>query len=1029
MEHYHGGFYLIGERDIKDFGGVALHLRHENGMEVLHLKCGDFENLFAFVFRTPVMDSKGLPHIMEHSVLCGSQKYPLKEPFVNLMNMSVNTFLNAMTYPDMTVYPASSVNIKDYYNLMSVYADAVFFPLLTENAFMQEAHRLELDEKGGASIQGVVYNEMKGAYSSFASVASDAQIAAMMAGTCYERDFGGDPLEVARLTYQEFKDFHKKYYRPSNCLLFLYGNESTENQLDFLESNFLNRLKETSIVCRDDIKRMMQSVPFTKQVTVQKDGPDSDTSGKAVTLNYRVARMPYTLEDMIKSSFLMQLLAGNDASPVAKALNESSLGDRLMCGINANVSDYILYFGLGGVAEGNDGKVKDLILKELMSVKKAGFTADDINGAILAIDFALREKVRTADGPFSLFLMEKVSSFWAHGSDPVCVLPRIDAFESFKEKLRSFGSGSAEDQSAFCVSLLEKMVLENKDSAFSVVSPKASYIRVRGEKERDLTDELFKAADKGALKKRLKELHEAQGKKESADEAACIPSLLIKDLSPEIDPIATDIFLYNGSDILPAKTAHTSSTDAPSNVAGAGDNGIPLITSRAETNGIVYFKMLFPADVLPKEDLPYLNLLGAASFCTGANGKKWDEAIRELSYCTGGVAAAAMTGTPYNSELSRAYFESVKQYNFIGRDWMCFSFKTPREYLGSALPLFTSMLLHLDFSDENRLKTIINEEYDDIRSSIIPGGARAALMRSRCSLTRENALDEIWNGISQLFTMRRIANAPASETGARLTDIMKKIIDGGTLVHITADNDSMKKTALIITGENSPLRHFKPLLPRKSTVDDKALYDLTLLRGQTPDMNNITYTLKSQVGFAAMCYRAADMGCPPLALDYERDAAATALCRYLESNVLWEAIRTKGGAYGANASVNSRSAIASFSTYRDPKPYRSLEAIKECIDSLTQKNFLDEEVKHLITGSYSDFVEPLSPYRYGAQGLINALYGITNDDRKNMLKALLALNKEMLHNETCALKKSMDLGVISSVIAQDAIGTAIDLGL
>ncbi|MDY2843468.1 MAG: insulinase family protein, partial [Treponema sp.] len=207
-------FKVLNVFDVADYHSKAVYLRHEKtGLEVVHLFNDDEENLFAFSFRTPNSKSNGAAHIIEHSVLCGSEKFPLKDPFVNLSNQSVKTYLNAMTYPDKTVYPASSIAKEDYLNLMNVYGDAVFFPKLQREIFMQEAHRLEVDENENVSVQGVVYNEMKGNYSSFDSVANDAVTLSLLKNSVYQKDSGGDPLEIPSITYDEFKAFHKKWYR------------------------------------------------------------------------------------------------------------------------------------------------------------------------------------------------------------------------------------------------------------------------------------------------------------------------------------------------------------------------------------------------------------------------------------------------------------------------------------------------------------------------------------------------------------------------------------------------------------------------------------------------------------------------------------------------------------------------------------------------------------------------------------------------------------------------------------------------
>ena len=230
------GFRVLDATPIEEMGAVGVYAVHEkSGCELFHVCCEDEENLFAFAFATPPENSKGTAHIIEHSVLCGSERFPLKDPFIVLAGQSVKTFLNAMTYYDKTVYPASSISRADYFNVMAVYGDAVFFPLLEEWTFLQEGRRFEVQSDGSLAVQGVVFNEMKGNYSSFDSVAADWTVRALFEGTAYGYDSGGEPECIPDLTYEEFKAFHKRNYHPSNCRIFLYGDIPTEEQMAFLD--------------------------------------------------------------------------------------------------------------------------------------------------------------------------------------------------------------------------------------------------------------------------------------------------------------------------------------------------------------------------------------------------------------------------------------------------------------------------------------------------------------------------------------------------------------------------------------------------------------------------------------------------------------------------------------------------------------------------------------------------------------------------------------------------------------------------
>ena len=384
-------------------------------MNRYHILAEDKENLFAFAFRTFAKNSKGMAHIMEHSVLCGSEKYPLKEPFTTLNATCINTFLNALTYPDKTVYPAASTIRKDYFTMMDVYADAVFFPLLEHATFLQEGHRLELDEKGKLSIQGVVYNEMKGSYSSFQPVAYSKQINAMFPDCFASYESGGDPLEIPSLTYEEFLDFHKKFYAPDNCLLYLYGDIPTSEQLDFLNEKLIFRL-EKKYNCTGVIKNAESTLPLIKPEikklqklkkrnsvdieTIYDVAPETGASGNLVTLNY------YSGKADIEKYFLSEVLFGNDSSPLSVILKESGLGDDEQCYNFGQFQEEFYTIGLWNVKKGDEEKLFELIQKSLQDIYEKGVAQVDIDSAVILhhdlVHIAHLQKIR----PFEVIFLQ-----------------------------------------------------------------------------------------------------------------------------------------------------------------------------------------------------------------------------------------------------------------------------------------------------------------------------------------------------------------------------------------------------------------------------------------------------------------------------------------------------------------------------------------------------------------------------------------------------------------------------------------------
>ena len=479
-------FKVLNVFDVADYHSKAVYLRHEKtGLEVVHLFNGDEENLFAFSFRTPNPKSNGAAHIIEHSVLCGSEKFPLKDPFVNLSNQSVKTYLNAMTYPDKTVYPASSIAKEDYFNLMNVYGDAVFFPKLQREIFMQEAHRLEVDENGNVSVQGVVYNEMKGNYSSFDSVANDAVTLSLLKNSVYQKDSGGDPLEIPSITYDEFKAFHKKWYRADNCLVFLYGNISTAEQLDFIQEKFLDRIEERnsdfSYSEKTGEKNLEEFLNYVKSDSLKNpaydeyEGPAGDNEkGSTVLVSWDLGQA----ENCVKNTenlVLAGILANHDGSPFQKSLLESGLGEDTapQSGFSSSFYNKIFTIGLRGVKKSDAKKVEDVILKTLEKIVKDGVSKKDIATTLMGMEISQRE-IKRAGGPFSLALAIRIVSGWAYGYDISNQIRSRKVLDEIKEKI--------ENSDSYLLNLIKQKFLGNKSRVLSVITPSKKYSKRRVER-------------------------------------------------------------------------------------------------------------------------------------------------------------------------------------------------------------------------------------------------------------------------------------------------------------------------------------------------------------------------------------------------------------------------------------------------------------------------------------------------------------------------------------------------------------------
>ncbi len=961
-------FEVLNVFEVADYHSTAIHLRHKKtALEVFHLLNDDSENLFAFAFRTPNTKSTGLAHIIEHSVLCGSEKYPLKDPFVTMSNQSVKTYLNAMTYSDKTVYPASSIAKADYFNLMSVYGDAVFFPRLDREIFMQEAHRFEVDDKGGVSIQGVVYNEMKGSYSSFDSVAADISLASLLKGSIYEKDSGGDPLEIPDVTYEDFLNFHKTWYRPDNCFVFLHGNIPTEEQLDFLQEQFLSRLEkkfpdidvsEAAIKKRiSDFRKLVTPEKINEPFVLYAEGPSGDgEESNTVLVNWLLGRAENALSATEKV-VLTGILCNHDGSPLQKALLESSLGEDLapQNGLFSSIFTSTLTLGLRGVKKGDERKVEKVVLDTIKKLVEDGISQKDVESTLTTLEFSHRE-IKRGNGPFALSLMARPIYGWLYGDG----IENQIRLRSHLDEIRA----KIEEDSSYLKNLFKKLLLENKSRSLVVVAPSKNYTKKREKAEKERVADFLKHTSIEEIKAENDKLHSFQ---QSDDDTTCLPHLtpedFITDGKPMMNRPETEIDFLEGYD--------TSS--------------VPFIKNVENTNGIIYLDIGFPADVLSPKDYP---LLPAFADCVTECGWKdldWAKSAEECALNTGGLGVNLLTMEGPDTENAR---KLSQKYNWIKRDWVIFRMSMLEEKSAEALALLSDCLTGVDFSDEKRVQDILTESRNDFEASVIPDGHTFVSNRVWCNLSRKNAVDEIWNGLSQYFSIKRIASAPISETLHSFKRIFKEIKNGGAFIHVTAENSGFEKINSMLPSFIDTVGLSAPKNP--FACNDEDFYALTKIEGEvSADSDSELFVTSSQVGYAAECIPASR---------YEDEASFTEeVCtHWLSNNLLWEKIRTIGGAYGAFCNAEPMVGALIFATYRDPNPFDSCDAFELCLKEASELDFSEEEVVCAIMGCYSHFIQPQSPKGRGSSALTRLLYGICDEDREKKILGILHSNPENL---------------------------------
>jgi hypothetical protein len=928
----HPAYEILSESELPEYRCRGTLFRHrKTGCELYRLEAEDEENVFAFAFRTRPRDDSGVAHIVEHSVLCGSERFPVKDSFLVMARRSLATFMNAFTYPDKTVYPAASAVEADYFNLMDVYGDAVFFPRLTEDTFLQEAHRQEIDDEGNLDIKGVVYNEMRGDYSSSESLATTASYTSLFSpGHPYSFDSGGDPEEILKLDYAGFKAFWARHYQPSNCRIFLYGNIAAEKQLDFLDRRFLSRF-DAQVV--DSEIPIQGPVLEPKRVEVPyplAEGADSATS---VIVNWLTVPVTDGTE-ALAMEVLAQLLIGHDGAALSKALRDSGLGEDLspQCGLDTSFRQIIFSAGLRGAKRGDEATIEALIMDSVESAAAEGFSPEALDAAMHGIVFANRE-IRRGSGAYGLRLFNRAARGWLHGASPETTL-------SFETPMADLKARMAADP-RYIESLALSLIVRNPHRSTVTVYPEAGLLeRRRAERDAELAAKAagLSAAQKKAIKERGAALAEAMARPDSPEEIATLPSLKKIDLPRKVESIRRERTRIAGHEAL----IH------------------PLFT-----NGIVYLDLAFPLDSLPREALAWLPLALRFTIGAGLAGESYDSVAQRLARCAGGFSAILDSGTTASGDETRSF--------------AVFRLKALVERFPQAIELALSLLTGADYGDQKRIEDIYAELRNDVVSAVVPAGNAFAQTRAASYFSEASAIEELWRGTSQVEFLLGLKG----EKGSALADSLRAISGSiltrkGLRLNITVEEGALAGVlAAVETGLAS--------LPATGGGAESPSFSSAAF---APAAGPEAYAISSQVGFAAAACSSSRIGSPFFGHE-------SLLAHLLTTGPLWEELRVKRGAYGASVWTDGLEGLACFSSYRDPRPVEALsffgEALAEAQARFSPGGAGSEaEVEEAAIGAIGRELRPMLPEERGFVDFRRSLYGITDVLRQSKRDAMLA---------------------------------------
>lgn len=759
------GFIKIHEREIPELRTKAELFRHSRtGCELLSLINDDENKVFGIAFRTPPPDSTGVAHILEHSVLCGSRKYPLKEPFVELLKGSLKTFLNAMTYPDKTCYPVASQNVQDFYNLIDVYLDAVFYPRLDPHIFEQEGWHLELERPDGPLMyKGVVFNEMKGARSSPDNLLAEYSQHSLFPDTPYGFDSGGDPLKIPDLSFEQFKAFHETYYHPSNGRIFFYGDDDPQVRLRLVHEylkDFEGRVVDSAVPIQ-----MPLAGPRTLVKTFASGGAGEEFAKGMVTVNWLLEETA-RVESNFAFHMLEYILLGMPGSPLRKALLDSNYGEDLAGeGLGSDLRQMYFSTGLKGIDPEKAEDVQALIFDTLRRLLRDGIHPHTIEAAINTTEFVLREN-NTGSYPQGLVLMLRSLTTWLYGEDPLSIVAFEEPLEALKDRIAG--------EKRFFENMIDRYLLQNTHRTLLLLKPDPGLSakleaaeRERLERARNSMSEaeLQEVADHTVTLRRMQETPDPP------EALAAVPTLKIEDLSRENKTIP---------------------------LALSQEKGAEILYHDLFTSGVVYLDIGFDLHALPQKFLPYLSLFGRAFLEMGTEEEDYVILTQRISRKTGGIRPLTHSSVTKTGEPSTA--------------WLFFRAKAMANQTTSLMDILRDVLLKVRLDNRERFRQMVLEAKARQEEMLASSGHQYVGLRLRAHFNEAGWAAEQMGGISQLFFLRALAKAVDERWSSVLADLeeMKQILVNrtGMLVNVTLDEAGWSRF-------QPPLKAFLEALPAR----------------------------------------------------------------------------------------------------------------------------------------------------------------------------------------------------------------------
>ena len=911
-------YEVLQNREIADLNSQGYLLRHKKtGARVVLLSNDDENKVFYIGFRTPPTDSTGVAHIIEHTVLCGSEKYPIKDPFVELIKGSLNTFLNAITYPDKTVYPVASCNDKDFQNLCDVYMDAVLHPNIykTDLIFAQEGWHYELEDTDSElKLNGVVYNEMKGAFSSPDGVLSREVFSSLFPDTIYGVESGGDPDVIPTLTYENYLEFHRTYYHPSNSYIYLYGNMDMAEKLTWLDEQYLSKYDhlevDSSVALQKEfgkgaVREIEKSYPIT----------DAESEEKGGYLTYNCA-LGTSLDQKKQLAFqiLDYALCSAPGAPLKQALIEKGIGQEISSMLDNELLQPYYTIAAKKADIGRKEEFLATIREVLGNLVENGIEEKSLRAAVNNLEFKYREADFGSFPKGLIYGLQMLGSWLYDDNEPFMHVEISGAFAYLREKIGT----------DYYTELVRTYLLDSAHASTVTLKPEKG---LTAKKDKELADKLaaykesLSEEEKAALVARTKALREFQEAEDKKEDIEKIPLLTRKDIDPKAAKLVNEV---------------------------RDESGTKVLYHDVFTNGIGYVRFLFDMSRLPAELYPYAGLLKCVLGNIDTEHYSYNDLNNEINIHTGGFQTGiGIYSNVKNSDDFKVIFD--------------LRIKAFYDSLPEAFALMTELMLRSKLDDGKRLKEIIDETRSQLETYMMSAGHAFAAGRAMSYFSKTGLAADMTGGYDFYCLIKELSDhfeERKGEVADKLVQVMKSVFRPENLM-------------LDYTAEEKGCK----LIPQLLAATVQELYTEPVEQEDfdcEPIKKNEGFFTAGKVQYVCRAGNFRTAGLP-------YTGALLVMRTIMSYDYLWFQVRVKGGAYGCMTLVK-RTGDACFVSYRDPNLQKTVETYEGAVEYLKQFGADEREMTKYVIGTMSELDTPLTPSAKGARSLAAYLTGYGDEE-------------------------------------------------